>query len=1219
MISRTKLDVWAEALIEAGWLAALTVAPLFFNVFSSRVFEPDKISLIRTIALVMLVAWIVRSVDSGRIWLPGGVSKDDSVKPGRSGLLGAPFLLSILLLVIAYLISTVFSVAPFVSWFGSYQRLQGTYTFLAYVVIALAVMAHMRRTEQLRRMRHVIILTSLPIAIYGVIQHFGQDPLPWGGDVQTRIAANAGNAIFLSAYLIMAFFFTLERVYSSFAHLLRQPDDEETGNEAEGQDMPTALAGGAYLFILMVQALAIFWTQSRGPLLGVLAGLYLFVLLLFSALRPRRYRAWVTGWVGVGLAGMIVLVLMNTTSMFSFVESINSLRRLSRILDLEANTAQVRVLIWQGAADLVSPHAPLDYPDGSTDKLNPVRPLIGYGPEAMWVAFNPFYPPDLAHHEKRNASPDRSHNETWDSLVITGLLGFLAYMSLFIAIFYWALRWLGLLVNRRDKWLFGALLTVFSLALIIVFTTMDGGLRFLGVALPAGLVLGLVVYVTIAAFLHHDLVISPDDIPRQLLILTILATVVAHFVEIHFGIAIAATRVYFWVMTALLLAVGMNWVRPGAFAGGDEAAGVPVEQGGESVIRPQASAKVRKGKRKPPSAAPASNRRSGRGLPLTSTTVVTDLLVFMTLAFIYMTNSAGLKSAVDILTNSVTKRVEGGELITSPALLFMLLFTWLVAATLGMTTESLRHRRALGLGWWLRGYLIHGLIVWGGWLIYGLYQARRLIPGINGSDLTSQLNQVAGHFAFYTWLLVAWLLVAATVYAWSALRERGRSVGRRLIFSLGAGVIAAGLAFFVITNVNIELVRADIIYKQGQQFDSQRNWVSSIELYRRALNARKTEDHYMLFLGRSLLERAKEVNDGGTFTLPENPTIDDILALNADQIAAMGRQELLRAAETVLLEAQRVNPLNTDHTANLARLYRTWADLSPDNPELKQAMLDKSIEEYNIAVTLSPNAAHLWNEKGNAHLARGERDLAEESYLHSLALDDLYDQTYLLLADFYSRQGDDEKAVDLLKQGIEAMDANPRVRPTLPMYSYLGVAQARTGDTEGAIESYLAVINRRPKDVPALRNLAILYRDLGQPEEGVKWVEKALEAVNPQRLGDLRDLHRVAIELYQQLDDDEGLISHYQALRELDPTDANILRNLYNLYLKQENWNQAVETLQALMQLEPNEYHHPLAMAQILAQNGQPDAARQFAERALELAPDEEKPAIQAFLDGLAQ
>src|SRR6185369_17930002 len=115
--------------------------------------------------------------------------------------------------------------------------------------------------------------------------------------------------------------------------------------------------------------------------------------------------------------------------------------------------------IWTGASQMVKPHPPLTYPDGSHDAINFLRPLVGYGPEAMWVAYNPFYPPDLAHVEARNASPDRSHNETWDSLVITGFLGFVAYMSVFITIFYWSLRWLGLLVNRRDHWLFAGLLS----------------------------------------------------------------------------------------------------------------------------------------------------------------------------------------------------------------------------------------------------------------------------------------------------------------------------------------------------------------------------------------------------------------------------------------------------------------------------------------------------------------------------------------------------------------------------------------------------------------------------------------------------------------------------------------------------------------------------------------------------------------------------------------
>ncbi len=89
-----------------------------------------------------------------------------------------------------------------------------------------------------------------------------------------------------------------------------------------------------------------------------------------------------------------------------------------------------------------------------------------------------------------------------------------------------------------------------------------------------------------------------------------------------------------------------------------------------------------------------------------------------------------------------------------------------------------------------------------------------------------------------------------------------------------------------------------------------------------------------------------------------------------------------------------------------------------------------------MLLTLSPNAAHLWNEKGNAHLAQGERDVAEEIYLHSLSIDELYDQTYLLLADFYDGNEEYDKSVELLQDGIAKIDASPRHRATAGLYSY---------------------------------------------------------------------------------------------------------------------------------------------------------------------------------------
>jgi len=1205
MAYKSKLDSWLSAALEAGWQAALVVAPLFFNVFSSRVFEPDKISLIRTIALVMILAWLVKLANGGGAWLPAYREQDAGDAPDASDsqpshatrFWRVPLLLPILLLVAAYLISTLFSVARFVSWWGSYQRLQGTYTFLSYVIIALLAAGHLRTPAQIRRLQHAIILSSLPIAIYGIVQHYGIDPLPWGGDVQTRVAANAGNAIFLAAYLIMAFFFTLERVYSSFAFLLGyKPDDG-----ADAQDMPTAIAGGAYLFVLMVQGLAIYWTQSRGPWLGLFLGLYLFVLLLFSALRPARHRLWTGLWVSLGAAGVILLIAANTLPIFAGLRDAPGVGRLTTLLESDSGTGRVRVLIWQGTAEMVQPHEPLIFPDGSQDLINAIRPLVGYGPEAMWIAYNPFYPPELAHVEARNASPDRAHNETWDSLVITGLFGFLAYLALFVAIFYWTLRWLGLLINRRDNWLFGGLLAAGGLIFVLAFYWYDQSWRFFGVALPAGLMLGLGGYVTLAAFLHPHFRPDRRDLPRKLLLITLLATFAAHFTEIHFGIAIAATRTYFWIQTALLLTLGMGWAATGPFA----VAQLPDDEPAADNPPPTTG---RAGRRRSRNVRATAADRSGSSLPALPATVMTDLLIFLTLVFVYTTNPRGADAAAGVLFNAVTERAVDGQVVGSPAILFLLFFTWLIAAGVGLAAEALQQNRSPGIGWWLRGTALHALIVWGGWLIYGLIHGARMVPGAGGSDLDGQLAQVAGHFALYTWLVVGWALVAAVVYAWPWLRERRLPAVRNLPLSLGAGALLAVLMVVAVNSVNIALVRADIIYKQGQQFDSQGNWPSSVELYRRALAARRTEDHYMLFLGRALLEQAKQAPADGTARLPGSPTLDDVLTLTPEAVSQMGRADLLNAAEVVLKEAQRVNPLNTDHTANLARLYRTWADLVPEDPSVRQEMLDSSIAAYNMAVHLSPNAAHLWNEKGNAHLARNEPEQAEAAYLQSLSLDAAYDQTYLLLADFYERNQQYEKAIDLLAQGVD------QVRNYAPLYSFLSVAYARSGDLESAVDANLKVLEAQPANNGAMRNLALLYRDLGDTDQAIQWAENSIAATNPANANEIKALRQLAAQIYQTTGRLDQAIGQYEAIHTLDPQDTAALNVLANLYISKQDLNKAVETLRALSEMEPNNYEHPFAIAQILQQAGRFEEALRYAEQAQALTPDDQKQAVEQFI-----
>jgi hypothetical protein len=61
----TKLSRYAEGVMEAAWIAAIIMTPLFFNKYSSRIFEPDKATLLRTLALIILGAWLIKTTEMG--------------------------------------------------------------------------------------------------------------------------------------------------------------------------------------------------------------------------------------------------------------------------------------------------------------------------------------------------------------------------------------------------------------------------------------------------------------------------------------------------------------------------------------------------------------------------------------------------------------------------------------------------------------------------------------------------------------------------------------------------------------------------------------------------------------------------------------------------------------------------------------------------------------------------------------------------------------------------------------------------------------------------------------------------------------------------------------------------------------------------------------------------------------------------------------------------
>jgi tetratricopeptide (TPR) repeat protein len=1139
MKAKSKLTIWCDYLLEFSWLLTLIISPLFFNIHSDRVFEPDKITLIRSLAVFMVAVWLIKFVDSGQwrdwSWLKWGTP---------NSMWRVPFVLPVVALAIVYLLATFFSVTPTVSWAGSYQRLQGTYTTLSYLVIFAVMATTMRTAVQWRRVITIAIIVSIPVAFYGMLQRAGLDPLPWGGNVETRIAGHMGNAIFIAAYLIMIVPLTLARIISSFKNIL----SDEQLNPAD------IIRSSIYIVAFFIQLAAIYFSGSRGPLLGLLLGIFVLVTILLVSLRntavdstsPSGYTAKEIGYASfsilLSLGGFLLAILLRPTigdfqsfllflavlalvglSLFvlmalqigwkwlwlswiltavfvggwilafnafstpnmagnpatdSFIawRSLPGVGRFGQLLEAERGNGLVRVLIWQGTVDLITPHDAVSRPDGSADPFNFLRPFIGYGPESMYVAYNSFYPPELATVEARNASPDRAHNETFDALVITGLLGFAIWQWLYLSIFYYAFKWLGVVGNNRDRNLLIGLWVGMGTAVALFFTLWRGP-EYIGIAFPFGSLLGLVLYLVYYAIVARPTAetanLDPFR-PDRLMLMALIGAIIAYYAEIHFGIAIVVTRVHFFAFTAVVLAIG--YIIP-------HLATAP-ETETETAAATSAS-KTAKQRRTRASNSPASN--AGEWLPGAVMWAFLLGIMLTVLAYNYtiytpppdkvIQSLEDLPTAMEIFSQSFfINPVQ--EFADSPFIFLLFILSWLLGVLLALsemmkggeltltttnnTLDPARQMQAaillglLGLlstvaflyayfgvrfgdasvGWtttervgfltlaplgailclqaavplwrnsagahllgtavslaglalvlplflaggWLAGLF---LLITGGILLFLLWQedskqlvwptavvaagslfiglsfafyhasqlrSSMIMPNNLPADFTETMRRIAEAEQFasilgsvYTYLFFLLLLFALLAALPHLLREKQNGT----IAGFVALALLLPLAFIAINQTNLRVIQADMIYKRGKPFDAQaarqtdpeqalRFWDNAIAVYEAALAYVPNEDFYYLWLGRAYLEKS---------ALLQDPT---------------ARDQILETAAASLREAQRINPLNTDHTANLARLNTRWASIVPET-ERAQRLADAEAY-YEAAIRLSPQNAVIRNE-----------------------------------------------------------------------------------------------------------------------------------------------------------------------------------------------------------------------------------------------------------------
>jgi tetratricopeptide (TPR) repeat protein len=298
-------------------------------------------------------------------------------------------------------------------------------------------------------------------------------------------------------------------------------------------------------------------------------------------------------------------------------------------------------------------------------------------------------------------------------------------------------------------------------------------------------------------------------------------------------------------------------------------------------------------------------------------------------------------------------------------------------------------------------------------------------------------------------------------------------------------------------NSNLRVIQADIAYKMAEPFTNSDEWLVATLLYDRAIELAPNEDYYYLFLGRSYLEYAKTLQDEA------------------------GKADLVQRAERDLKIAQKINPLNTDHTANLARLYSWWASNAAD-ASAKESRGKISSDYYAHALKLSPNNSTLWGEWAILSLdILNQPEEARQRLEHALQLDPAYSFTQGLMGDYYVKIAESQSAA-----ADKVADLNKAIG-----YYQEAVRVSKSSENAAKI-GYLVSLGNL--------NIELASQDMANLDpqyllQAIEYYKQAVEA-KPSSSDHYRIEEQIA-RLYIQLADKTNALVHANAALEAAPQD----------------------------------------------------------------------------------
>jgi putative inorganic carbon (HCO3(-)) transporter len=292
------------------------------------------------------------------------------------------------------ILSTIFSMDPFFSFWGSPFRAGGTLNLLLYMALAIFSYLVVNKNDW-KKIWILAFIAGAIVSFIAIAQQFkliSEDVLVI---YSFRPPSTMGNTNFLATYLVILFFLAL-------------------GYAIKEQKVAEKIF---YWGVLPIFLFTIGITQSKGAYLAITAGLLLFfVFVKIKNIFLAKFKLPILSLLIIFLFSLLLAV--NNPSFENMVASKNKLiGGIVNRLSFKSIAKDSRFSGWKIGLEALKN-----------------KPILGYGPENFSIGFDKFYTPGLS-----NLSPtgegswwDRAHNFLLDIGITMGIPALLAYLSFWI-------------------------------------------------------------------------------------------------------------------------------------------------------------------------------------------------------------------------------------------------------------------------------------------------------------------------------------------------------------------------------------------------------------------------------------------------------------------------------------------------------------------------------------------------------------------------------------------------------------------------------------------------------------------------------------------------------------------------------------------------------------------------------------------------------------------